>query len=242
MVLHANFPGNKPIDKNMSSTYMNASPYPHIVIDSFLPEELATTLHDQFLSESSDKWTKFHNPREVKYACDAVEELPNESLDIINELLGESFLKYLSDLTGQEQLYADPYFLGGGLHFIPQGGKLGVHTDFNFHPHLKKTRKLNFLLYLNKEWKDEYGGHLELWNKDMSVCEARVRPVFNRAVIFTIDETSWHGHPHPLTCPTGEGRKSIAMYYYTDGMPEHCHSTIFREVPTNYDYSSTPIL
>lgn len=242
MVKHLKIPGKSDVDKNLSSAYKIAQPYPYIVLDNFLPEELAQTLHDQFLSPESSLWHKFHNSKEIKYACDGVEELQNESQDIINELLDEPFLEYLSALTGQDKLSADPYFMGGGLHYIPQGGKLGIHTDFNFHPHLKKTRKLNFLLYLNKEWKDEYGGHLEIWDRDMKTCAARVRPVFNRAVIFTIDDTSWHGHPHPLTCPEGEGRKSLAMYYYTEGMPEHCHSTIFQELPDNYNYSLTPIL
>ena len=49
----------------------------------------------------------------------------------------------------------------------------------------------------------------------MSECVHKVLPVFNRCVVFTTSDDSWHGHPDPLACPQGMTRKSIATYYYT---------------------------
>ena len=108
-----------------------------------------------------------------------------------------------------------------------------MHTDFNWHPKLRLDRRLNLLVYLNKDWKEEYGGHLELWDREMSHCEQKILPVFNRTVVFSTTDFSYHGHPTPLACPEGMSRKSVSFYYYTNGRPEEersaPHDTIFRK-------------
>jgi hypothetical protein len=80
---------------------------------------------------------------------------------------------------------------------------------------MQVERRLNLLIYLNKDWPDAYGGALELWDKAMTGCVVKAAPVFGRAVIFTTDLDSYHGHPDPLTCPPDRARRSIATYYYT---------------------------
>jgi len=92
-------------------------------------------------------------------------------------------------------------------------------------------RRVNILLYLNREWEDTWGGELELWNKDRTKCVKRVKPVFNRAVIFNITDTAYHGFPQPLKCPEYKKRFSLATYYYTPDRPEEekspAHSSLF---------------
>ncbi len=67
---------------------------------------------------------------------------------------------------------------------------------FTVHPHHRNwQRRVNVLVYLNKDWKAEWGGALELWDKQMKACEESVVPVFNRCVIFNTDADSYHGHP-----------------------------------------------
>ena len=121
------------------------------------------------------------------------------------------------------------------MHQIEPGGKLAVHADFNRHPRNGIDRRLNALLYLNPDWRDEYGGHLQLWDRNMTKCEARIAPLFNRMVVFSTTDFSYHGHPDELTCPVGVTRKSLALYYYTNGRPKEEvsgeHSTLFRERP-----------
>jgi hypothetical protein len=91
------------------------------------------------------------------------------------------------------------------------------------------------MVYLNKDWKEEYGGHFELWNRDMSCAEQKILPLFNRCAIFSTTSYSYHGHPNPLTCPPDRTRKSIATYYYSNGRPEEevsdAHSTLFQHRP-----------
>jgi len=91
------------------------------------------------------------------------------------------------------------------------------------------------LVYLNKDWQEEWGGQLELWDRDVSRCYEKIAPLFNRTVIFNTSDSSYHGHPHPLQCPQGESRKSLSFYYYTNGRPEaersESHSTLFTRTP-----------
>jgi Rps23 Pro-64 3,4-dihydroxylase Tpa1-like proline 4-hydroxylase len=143
-----------------------------------------------------------------------------------------TFLSFMSEVTGIPNLIPDPTFEGGGLHQIERGGKLGIHADFNRHGRFKLDRRLNLLLYMNKDWREEYGGHLELWDRSMSRCEAKVLPIFNRMMIFGTTDHTYHGHPDPLRCPVGVTRKSLALYYFTNGRPAEEvsdeHTTAFR--------------
>ena len=113
---------------------------------------------------------------------------------------------------------------------------IGVHADFSRHYTLPLERRLNVLVYLNRDWKDEYGGHLELWDREMTACREKVLPAFNRTVIFSTTDWTFHGHPDPLTCPPEMSRKSIALYYFTVDRPKHetipgKKTTLFRERP-----------
>ena len=111
-----------------------------------------------------------------------------------------------------------------------------IHADFNKHRKSGLDRRLNVLVYLNKDWKDEYGGHFELWNREMTKCVKKVPPHFNTMAIFTTDDFSYHGLPNPLTCPPDRSRKSMALYYYSNGRPDYeinhgleDHTTLFKE-------------
>ena len=140
-------------------------------------------------------------------------------------------LGFLEALTGIDGLIPDPYFGGGALHQIPAGGFLKVHADFNWHPKLRLDRRLNMLVYLNPGWEDGWGGALELWSRDRRGPVRTIMPHFNRTVVFSTTDSSFHGHPHPLTCPAGVSRKSVSLYYYSNGRPDaeksSPHDTIF---------------
>lgn len=214
---------------DLRDQYASASPFPHIVIDRFLSAEEANSAADCFPDASGFSWHKFLNAREKKLASRPGDTMPDGIQNVLDRLCESTFTSWLSWLTGIDELESDRRFVGGGMHCIERGGKLDIHADFNVHPYDSRIRRVNLLLYLNRDWNEEYGGHLELWSKDMSKCEARILPIFNRAVIFTATDDSWHGHPTPLSCPEGRTRNSIAAYYYTK--PDSSivrHGTIFK--------------
>jgi Rps23 Pro-64 3,4-dihydroxylase Tpa1-like proline 4-hydroxylase len=221
--------------KEKAGEYKPNRPFPHIYFDDFLPAEAAEAALRDFPAPGQLTWTEFKNERERKLAFDRAESLPAADRDVLFFLNSRPMLRFLETLTGIAGLIPDPYYVGGGLHQIKPGGKLEIHADFNRHPKLKLDRRINLLIYLNKDWKEEYGGHLELWNREMTRAEQKILPVFNRCAIFSTTSVSYHGHPTPLACPPGATRKSITAYYYSNGRPEEEvteeHSTLFQERP-----------
>lgn len=216
----------------LRASYLSAGPFPHIVLDGLFDDASLETVLADFPRPEETRWLEFDSPTEKKlgyyHERSTISDRVRRFLDAMN---GFEMLLWLEALTGIEGLIPDPYFGGGGLHQIEPGGFLKVHADFNVHPKLKVDRRLNMLTYLNRGWREEWGGHLELWDTAATECRKRIAPVFNRTVIFSTTDTSFHGHPHPLQSPPGVTRKSVSLYYYTAGRPEEersaPHDTIF---------------
>jgi hypothetical protein len=202
----------------LSSEYQQASPYPHIVLENFLDPEVLNKCVDEFnkLNEA-DGWINYVHYNEKKAGLNKLDALPATIKSTINELNSPAFLEFLSTLTGIKGLMKDDLLEGGGIHQSKRNGYLNIHADFTVHPHHRHwQRRVNVLVYLNKDWEEEWGGKLELWDTQMKACERKVLPVFNRCVIFNTDADSYHGHPEPTTCPEDVFRRSIALYYYTE--------------------------
>ena len=224
-----------PLAQKLSGAYRAAEPFPYVVIDDFLPVEVLRRVADNFPKLGEIDWHEFTNPRQKKFASEDETQIEDNARWLLYQLNSATFMRFLETLTGIEGLIPDPYFTGGGLHQIERGGFLKIHADFNLHPKFKLERRLNLLLYLNENWEEEYGGHLELWDKEMAHCIHRILPIFNRCVIFNTTDIAYHGHPEPLTCPQGMTRKSLALYYYSNGRPvEEAspeHGTLVRPRP-----------
>ncbi|KAM3097035.1 2OG-Fe(II) oxygenase [Phormidesmis sp. 146-35] len=226
--------------------YAQANPFPHVVIDDFLPTSVLNDVLNEFPKVSSIEWKKFDNTAEKKLASTHERQMGDMTRFLLYQLNSSTFLNFLEQLTGIEGLIPDPHFVGGGLHQIERGGYLKMHVDFNQYERLRLDRRLNLLIYLNQNWQEDYGGHLELWDQNMTQCQKKILPIFNRCVIFSTTDFSYHGHPEPLTCPDGETRKSLALYYYSNGRPaaeiSDAHTTIFRDRPGLESLHSQPPL
>jgi len=222
----------------LAPVYQSNKPFPFVFLDDFLPPESLDAVLRDFPEPKRINW-EHHNYgyAERKLAFSAPENLPPSIRAVLYFLNSKPMLDFLECVTGIDGLIPDPHYVGGGLHQIETGGKLDVHIDFNRHKKLKLDRRLNLLIYLNKDWPEEYGGNLELWNRDMSRAEASIAPLYNRCAIFNTSEWSYHGHPEPLTCPPERTRKSIALYYYTNGRPEEevadPHLTVWQQRPAS---------
>ena len=210
------------VAKKQNKNYISAYPFPHITIKNFFNNDFLSQVLNEFPDLSKLNATQnYNNQNEVKFANNKYKNFPNKIKFFFNFLNSNTFLKFLQSLTSiKEKLVSDPDLNGGGLHEIKRGGVLKIHTDFNRHPYLELDRRINVLIYLNKDWKENYGGHLELWNKNMSVCGKKILPNFNVMTIFSTTDYSNHGHPDPLNCPANISRKSIATYYFSNGRPK----------------------
>jgi 2OG-Fe(II) oxygenase superfamily len=218
------------------ATYASAEPFPHVVIDNLLPEEAVDRVRAETPRPDDIRWIQFDDARSKKLASKAETQLGPATRFLLYQLNSSIFIEFLERLTGIQGLVPDPHFWGGGVHQIVRGGFLKIHSDFNRHPILHLDRRLNLLLYLNRDWQEEWGGHLELWDRDMTECRKRILPIFDRCVIFNTTDFSNHGHPEPLNCPDAESRKSLALYYYSNGRPRQevartSYATPFRRRP-----------
>ena len=216
--------------------YINAKPFPNIELDNFFNSIFLSKILDEFPDLSKlNKSQKYQGKNEVKFSNKNYNEFPSTIKSFIDFLNSNIFLDFLQNLTSiKEKLKSDPQLEGGGLHEIKSGGVLKIHTDFNRHPFLNLDRRVNVLIYLNKNWKDSYGGSLELWSEDMSKCERKISPIFNKMVIFSTTDFSNHGHPNHLNCPIDISRKSIALYYFSSGRPQSEIYDKFKKNSTNF--------
>jgi Rps23 Pro-64 3,4-dihydroxylase Tpa1-like proline 4-hydroxylase len=212
----------------LARKYRENRPCPHILLEDFLKPETARAMAEEFPRAGSDAWTQYKHANENKLGMAKRELFPPMLKAVTEELNSPEFVAWISEMTGIPDLIADPMLEGGGLHQSGPGGYLNVHTDFSMHHfHPNWHRRVNLIVYLNAGWLDAWGGAIELWEAKMARCGAKYAPLLNHALIFTTDEKSLHGFPDPLTCPEGQTRKSLALYYYTveHGAKVAAHST-----------------
>jgi Rps23 Pro-64 3,4-dihydroxylase Tpa1-like proline 4-hydroxylase len=224
-----------PLVPALLEEFRTARPFRHVVFDGLVPDAVLDAVVAEAPGPGVANWQEDAGLQKRKATVESEREMGPATRNLIRELNSQAFLGLLRDVTGIDALIPDPELFGGGLHQIGRGGMLKVHADFNVHPTTKLDRRLNLLLYLNRAWSEDYGGHLELWDRDMTSCAKRVLPTWGRCVIFATTDFSYHGHPEPLSCPEDTLRRSIAMYYYTNGRPPEertrSHSTLFQSRP-----------
>ncbi len=219
--------------------YQQGNPFPNISLDNFFNPEILDKVIAEFPDMSKKDAILHNSPVEKKLAGKGEAFFGEATKKFMHFLNSEAFLGFLQILTGiKEPLLSDPYFSGGGQHEIKRDGFLKIHADFNKHPSTKLDRRINVLIYLNKSWKEEYGGHFELWDTEMTACKKKILPTYNTMAIFSTTDFSYHGHPDPLKCPEGMSRKSLALYYYSNGRPAEeispkSHDTLFQARKTS---------
>jgi hypothetical protein len=213
--------------------YVNASPFPHIQIENVFPESVLNDVLEEFPGPKGIDWIEFDDPRQKKLGFRVDNEIGDKTLRFLHYLNSAPFVQFLEELTGIKGLIPDPYYEGGGLHQILPGGFLKIHADFNWHYKLKLHRRINVLVYLNKDWEESFGGHLELWDANMEAARVKILPTFGKMVVFNTTDYAYHGHPNPLACPPNRSRKSIALYYYSSSRPKeeisNAHWTLFKQ-------------
>jgi hypothetical protein len=227
-----------PLDRErLKQEFASARPFPFIAIDGLLDPAFAEQVADAYPTFESAERLGFqfnfvNEQRKVQVTDPA--RFP-EPVQRLHQALAEpEFLDDLSYITGIPKLLADEKLIGGGMHVTGPGGRLDVHVDFNLVKDRALHRRLNILVYLNREWKPEWGGELELWDREVRHREHAFVPRLNRCVVFETSDISFHG-VRPLTCPPNVARQSFAAYYYTSEAPPRwdgtAHDTIFKARP-----------
>ena len=226
--------------KAFKQQFLATKPFPYFCIDNFLNEDFANEIHESFptyqeAQQDGREFTAVNEKRKIQITDSSKFSPAIKKLDDL--LASKEYVEMWSELTDIPGLLADSELKGGGIHATNSGGHLDVHVDFNFNTQNQSYRRLNILLYFNKNWKEEYGGYLDIWDENVEKRYGCFEPKFNRAIGFLTSETSYHGVT-PLACPPDVLRKSFASYYYTKEMPSDWvgrkHSTIFKARPDEF--------
>jgi hypothetical protein len=219
----------------LAREFRDADPFPHVVIPDFFSRDVARRLLDdfprfeeRFARNEMGKVGKKAARRDVRDISEAYRELDDF-------LQTPQFLNLVSEIAGIPDLLYDSEYHGGGTHENLDGASLYPHVDFNYHAK-GWHRRLNLIVYLSPEWKEEWGGNLELHSNpwDPSNDSAKTLPAgFNQAVLFETSEHSWHGFRR-IKLPADRrhlSRKSFAIYLYTLERPAQetaaSHQTIY---------------
>lgn len=206
----------------LQPSYLSAEPFPHAVIDGFLVPDVAEMALGELLATDTSTWHADDHDQQVnKRWMNEPERLSPVTAGLLRYLNSPAALDFFEKLTAIEGLLPDPSFVGGGVHVSSTGGRLGIHSDFNLHPVSGRHRRVNALVFLNKDWEPDWNGQLELWDRDLRRPVQTIEPHFNRLVAFTITDNAFHGVPKPLRCPPDRKRLSLALYYYTEDRPAH---------------------
>lgn len=222
----------------LAKEYQSGKPYNHICIDNFFPEQVLWRVQGDLQSlEANKDSSTFERAQENLKTQYNPDRLPAFSRELFHALNSRPFLLFLEEMTGIKGLIPDPYFIGAGIHRVSNGGHLDIHADFNLHKQMSVERRLNVLIYLNDDWREEWGGSFEIWENDMSAKVKSFVPIFNRMCCFSTGSNTFHGNPEKVNHPDGEPRQSIALYYYTATWDptRKSHSTIFKPRPGSED-------
>lgn len=224
---------------DLAETFAAAQPFRHIAIDDFLDSDYCAQLMDEFPAFDEKLAVNEDGVVGAKAVREQIRDIgPGfKALDELSK--SEAFRSLVGEITGIEDLHHDPHYFGGGTHENLHGQALDAHVDFNYHPITREHRRLNLIVYLNPEWRDEWGGSLQL-HRDPYLTPSQdeikvITPLANRCVIFETNEYSWHGFPR-IALPEDKrhlSRRSFALYYYTATRPPDEtaaeHSTIYVE-------------
>ena len=131
--------------------YRVTKPYPHGCFDNFIDPAILDRVTEE-LRTLPEAETFFNSPQEKLKTSYMPERLAPYTRSLFYALNARPFLTFLEELTGIQGLIPDPYFAGGGIHVVANGGHLDIHADFNHHGKLNLEGRINVLIYLNHGW------------------------------------------------------------------------------------------
>lgn len=203
---------------NSFKNFKGATPFDHCLVDNFISTSLLEKLQSEFPAYDSEIWYEYNNKIEHKRAQNNWNLFPEYTYKFFQYLNSNEFIDLLSGLYGKK-LYPDYGLHGGGWHIHKKGGNLNPHLDYDIHPKLRMKRVINLIIYLTKDYREEYEGKLGLWEHDAvneipGKLAKEILPVENRAIFFDTTQNSWHGMSNQMSNQGGDiYRRSLAIYY-----------------------------
>lgn len=197
-------------------------------IDDLLPIEIASKIADSF--PHFQEMRHIQSFRENKYTSKNFDKFNPILKDMTFSIQDEIVISLVTEITGIREQIADPTLYAGGLSMMPKGSFLNPHIDNSHDMGRKNYRTLNLLYYASKDWKEEYGGNLELWDKQVKQ-KVTIHSKFNRLVLMETNPWSWHS---VSKVKVNLSRNCVSNYYFS------LKSPIVREYFNVTSYSARP--
>ena len=199
--------------QELNNTFVSTPPYPMIVLDNFLPTDHAEKMYKECVSIPDNQWEDFTRRGSFMKECNNLEVCPI-AFEFVNQMHSALGMNWLTKITGITNLIPDPYLTGGGYSRSFKDDCLKIHTDFNWNDNLRLHRMLSLIVYLDPEWKEEWGGSLQFKDFDNEKVIQTIPPLFNRALIWRYHKRGFHGYPDMLKCPEDRSRNTFRLFYY----------------------------
>lgn len=201
-------------------SYIETKPFPYVSINNFLDTDFALEIQKEILDIEEEKWDRYENPFEKKYTLRDKNNLPKNCKKLFQSLISKNFIKQISNLV-ETELYIDETKNWNGVHKYKNGDYLDIHCDAGLHPTNNLKKHVTLGIYLSKDWKEENGGHLEIWEGEsiskkhckLKDCVDKILPEFNKLVLFNCTDSSWHGNPEPVRIEKNETRIFLTISY-----------------------------
>jgi hypothetical protein len=200
-----------------------AKPFHHMLITPFFDSAVAEAMLQEFPVPLESEMRNEFGGKNRKFACHDVRSIGPTYRLVDDYISSPEFAKVMERITGIENLLYDPEYHGAGTHDNLSGQGMDAHVDFNLHRTTGYHRRFNAIIYLNKEWNEEWGGNLEVHTNPWDFENDKIvsyPPLFNHCILFETNEHSWHGF-QKIQMPGGRelSRKSFTIYMYTKDRP-----------------------
>lgn len=199
--------------EKLNNNFVGTPPFPMIVLDNFLPTNFILKLNEECVSIPNQYWSEFTRKGSYMKECKQMQVAP-VAFNFVNEMHSALGMEWLTQVTGIKDLIPDPYLIGAGYSRSWNGDSLQLHTDFNWNDQLKLHRILSFIIYLNPNWKEEWGGALEFTDFNREKTIQKIPSIFNRAIIWRYHKRGFHGYPEPINCPKDQSRNTFRLFFY----------------------------
>lgn len=233
------------IASKIENASLIVNPIDHIVIDDFLPSEVAIALSKEFGQYDGENWHKYSNTIEEKKTCNQWNLFKDTTYQYFQAACSAPVSLAISKKFGIN-VDADYGLHGGGQHIHSKMGNLNPHLDYSLHPKIKLERRLNAIYYLTDDYEKSDGGHFGLWGNSSSEQPGNLvteyEPLFNRLVLFNTSQNSWHGLSRVYDPKENRYRKSLATYYLSEPRAEALSHTRALFAPRDDQKSDEKVL
>ena len=199
--------------KQLKENYKNHFNYNLLLLDNFLTKDVTSLLSEELDNIPLEKCKHFTRAKSCMYEYNNLDDTPIQDLTI-QALHSSTFIKWLENITGIEKLIPDPHLIGAGYAKSFCGDSLKIHSDFNWNEQLQLHRKVSIVIYLNDNWKEEWGGQLNFYDTKRKKINTTVPIKFGNCVIWGYNNLAFHGYPEPIQCPENVSRKCLRLFYY----------------------------